>query len=1106
MLLSETKRRSDGFHESVEFNGYNTFVNERSGESKQGGGLLTLVKSDLKVYRWTPQNILEDWEKVNSERQWFVLTSGNIKIAICNCYFAAEVTSNKEYLEWNDLMYAMISKEIIELKSDNHMIVMSGDMNAHIGRVLGGTFDQNSPKINNNGKKLLNFINSNKLTCENTQEVNNNWSTWSTKRENTGIIRTCIDYCLTSGMNRLVKEFRIIEEEETNISTDHKLIQLKVKLPRIQKKKLKKKKPIYIIGRKPNMEAYKKQAQMNLAKVKLEEFTKLAQKDQIKHIEESLIKAAKNAFTKRMKKVRSVKGRLSKEVREKIKEKKRLYRMIIREEATENDLKQYKKLKVIIQKQIRSERGLRKRKMALDLYQADPDMRKFWDLMKNKTEDGLKIEALRDETGELVYEDNQMKKVVYNAFKQRLNGSETPIEDKDEDTYLNNKYEAEMMYPATHKEVKDIISSFKNNKAMGPRNMKFELLKNLSQKSVRYLVYWLNKVIDENRIDECLVTGNVKLLFKKGDNCDPVNYRPITVSPILSKLATKLLNTRLVKVIEENELLDHSQIGFRPKYSTRAGVYTLSTVIEKAKKLKIPLVLTFVDLAAAYDSVSRPALFRALDNLGLGGRVQKLIKSLYTNDSIVFEVNSESTVPLFLTQGVRQGCNLSPTLFNILMKQVATDLQNSLTGILLDGRVLSIILYADDICLISADAKMAKEAFNLLEESCKKIGMKINVKKSQIVKRGDVGMQILSELPLKQVLFYKYLGVFIEISRCMYMSKYSATRLEKARLLSISTINLARNSPCPALFAWRVWTLTAIPAILYGCEAVLIRQTELSEIEKTQATVAKFILQVPSSTANVVAQVLADMEPIETVYWKRVLQYYGHLHICNEDSWEKAAFNEALELDDSSNYINRIKFMLNLLEVEGTKDLDAKLAKYSAEKTNRELEAHKSCFALPRVTAKEPTRKTIMFGYDSYAKVYHEFLTMNAGIGNRKALDGWPQLKSCPLCKDVNSRLNEIHVLFECMGLENEQKNEGIRDFIREREGTSKAELYQEFWRGTKKVETLKRRIAAAERIKEHYLEKMEDIRLGRYPELRTLYLFYFMYTKLTFIICIIGL
>ena len=77
--------------------------------------------------------------------------------------------------------------------------------------------------------------------------------------------------------------------------------------------------------------------------------------------------------------------------------------------------------------------------------------------------------------------------------------------------------------------------------------------------------------------------------------------------------------------------------------------------------------------------------------------------------------------------------------------------------------------------------------------------------------------------------------------------------------------NCLQAAQCRALFAWRVWTLTAIPAILYGCEAVLIRQTELSEIEKTQATVAKFMLQVPSSTTNVVAQVLADMELIETI-------------------------------------------------------------------------------------------------------------------------------------------------------------------------------------------------------------------------------------------------
>ena len=270
--------------------------------------------------------------------------------------------------------------------------------------------------------------------------------------------------------------------------------------------------------------------------------------------------------------------------------------------------------------------------------------------------------------------------------------------------------------------------------------------------------------------------------------------------------------------------MNDSQIGFRPNLGTRQGVFTISSAIDKAKKKKIPLVLTFVDLSAAYDSVDRQALFRAMDAIGLGGKVQKIIGSLYNQDRIVFEVNGTKTAPLFLTQGVRQGCNLSPTLFNILLKQVADDLQSSLTGIELDGTILSILLYADDIVLISSSAKMATEAYKLLVTSCEKVGMKINVSKSQIIKKGDKGMEILQDIPLEQVIVYKYLGVLIEISRCQYMTKYSESRESKANTYVSSTISLARNSPCPALFAWRVWRLVALPGILYSCETVLIRQ------------------------------------------------------------------------------------------------------------------------------------------------------------------------------------------------------------------------------------------------------------------------------------------
>ena len=96
---------------------------------------------------------------------------------------------------------------------------------------------------------------------------------------------------------------------------------------------------------------------------------------------------------------------------------------------------------------------------------------------------------------------------------------------------------------------------------------------------------------------------------------------------------------------------------------------------------------------------------------------------------------------------------------------------------MLGGRVLTILLYADDICIITATPEDAKEAYQTLVLACEEIGLKVNIKKSQIVKSNHPGMSILKELPLDQVTFYKYLGVQMAIARAKYMVEYSATRL-----------------------------------------------------------------------------------------------------------------------------------------------------------------------------------------------------------------------------------------------------------------------------------------------------------------------------------------
>ena len=286
---------------------------------------------------------------------------------------------------------------------------------------------------------------------------------------------------------------------------------------------------------------------------------------------------------------------------------------------------------------------------------------------------------------------------------------------------------------------------------------------------------------------------------------------------------------------------------------------------------------------------------------------------------------------------------------------------------------------------------------------------------------------------------------------------------------------MARNSPCPALFAWRVWRLVALPAILYGCETVLIRKRELDDIEKAQSRVAKFILQVEQCTCNVVAQVLADFELVEVVYWRRVLNFYADLHLADEDTWAKKAFNEAIEMEDQSNYISKIKFMLNILEVEGPKDLEEKLSRYAARKTNEELRNRSTtCFALSMVTATKPTLKSPLFGSDYISKTYHEFVTLNAQLGNRKPLDGYPRFVTCPICIDKDNCMNEVHMLMLCSSLEEEREKQGIRLFLDSRSEISEATvLYRDYWRNTANTEILRIRVEAAANMREAFLDKL---------------------------------
>ncbi len=105
---------------------------------------------------------------------------------------------------------------------------------------------------------------------------------------------------------------------------------------------------------------------------------------------------------------------------------------------------------------------------------------------------------------------------------------------------------------------------------------------------------------------------------------------------------------------------------------------------------------------------------------------------MYSNNECAVKIGHRRTVYFTQKQGVRQGCSLSPTLFNIYINELAQQLEKSTTHgpILLDTEV-KFLLFADDLVLMSTTEEGLQEKLNILRNFCKTRALKINTGKTR---------------------------------------------------------------------------------------------------------------------------------------------------------------------------------------------------------------------------------------------------------------------------------------------------------------------------------------------------------------------------------------
>lgn len=240
-----------------------------------------------------------------------------------------------------------------------------------------------------------------------------------------------------------------------------------------------------------------------------------------------------------------------------------------------------------------------------------------------------------------------------------------------------------------------------------------------------------------------------------------------------------------------------------PKKRTSDHIYTQKHV-HQTKQGKIFAVSLI--LKKAFDSVLHNGLFLKLLQSGVGGKTYDIKKDIYNGNTCCVKINNKRTDYFTQSKGVRQGCNLSTTLFNIYMKELASALEKfCIHGLSLEGREIRCLLYADDLLLLSSHKEGLHHSLSILEEFSTSWALSINMQKSKIMifskkKLADKKRYTfkIRGTTLDHFTSYSYLGVTISASEhfSQALKDLTAKACRAFLVLKKHFLNLTRPLNC----------------------------------------------------------------------------------------------------------------------------------------------------------------------------------------------------------------------------------------------------------------------------------------------------------------------
>lgn len=336
------------------------------------------------------------------------------------------------------------------------------------------------------------------------------------------------------------------------------------------------------------------------------------------------------------------------------------------------------------------------------------------------------------------------------------------------------------------------------------------------------------------KIPQWLLSSRTVLIPKKDNATEPGEYRPITVSSVITRTYHKVLASRILSAVD----LDQRQKAFVPVDGCAENTFRFDMLLRHHRQTFKPLYLASVDIAKAFDSVTHQTIIDTLKTKGIPGSMVSYIEYVYQNSSTSLVCGDWTSDKIHPTCGVKQGDPLSPILFNLVMDGLLRRIPPEV-GVDVAGKHYNVFAFADDIIFVASTPQGLQLLLDIAADYLAQCGLNINASKSFTVAIRNVPHQKRSVvdcntqfqcsgrtlLALRRQDEWKYLGVpFTPEGR-------TTCKPEKQLLEAIDKLTKAPLKPQQRVFALRVVVLPSLYHIL------TLGATNLSRLKKVDTLV-----------------------------------------------------------------------------------------------------------------------------------------------------------------------------------------------------------------------------------------------------------------------------